>query len=279
MKPIFKVLPLTLLLSLGACGKYWGNYYGKTDNYAEPIGQSMVTQNATVYSKGLECVGNQLIQHQIMPETMTVGRILDYTGKDDLETGKRLTQGAALMAMSALGKAKIPMVERFDTSVTEFELKMKDNKLVANSINGDQRPYQPIIAGSLPGSKYTLIGGITELNYNIRSNDVDALVDVVSGGLRYYVMNVAMDVRLVETETLRVVATRSYQKQIIGREIRAGVFKFFDDKLLDVGIGERSLEPMQLAVRSITELAVYDLLNDLYPIPRASCDALMGAVE
>jgi curli production assembly/transport component CsgG/holdfast attachment protein HfaB len=275
MKKILKPVSCVLLLSLSGCGKY----YGATDNYVTPIGTSMVTQNSTVYSKALECLGTQMVQNNIVPSTMTVGRILDYTGKDDLETGKRLTQGAALMAMSALGKAKVPQVERFDTSITEFDLKMKDNKLVANSIPGDQRAYQPIIAGSLPGSKYTLIGGITELNYNIRSNDVDAMWDIASGGLRFYVMNVAMDVRLVETETLKVVATRSYQKQIIGREIRAGVFKFFDNKLLDVGVGERSLEPMQLAVRSISELAVYDLLNDLYQIPKASCDAIIGPVE
>lgn len=275
MKKFIKIPLSLLLINLTACG----NYVGKTDNYAVPIGNSMVTQNATNYSKGLECLGDQMKQAQFVPDTMTVGRVLDYTGKDDLETGKRITQGAALMFMSALGKAQVPQVERFDTSVTEFELRMKDNKLVSNSIPGDDRVFQPIIAGVLPSSKYTIIGGITELNYNIRSNDANAFFDVVSGGLRYYVMNVAMDVRVVETETLRVVATRSYQKQIIGREIQAGVFKFFDDKLLDIGVGERSLEPMQLAVRSISELAVYDLLNDLYQIPKATCDNIIASAE
>jgi curli biogenesis system outer membrane secretion channel CsgG len=210
---------------------------------------------------------------------MTVGRVLDYTGKDDLETGRRLTQGATLMVISALAKAGIPQVERFDTSVNEFELKMKDNKLVKNSIDGDKRVYQPIIAGSLVGSKYTIMGGITELNYNIRSNDMNAFFDFASGGLRYYVMNVAMDFRLVETETLKIVSNVSYQKQIIGREVQAGVFEFFDEKLLDLSVGERSLEPMQLAIRSISELAVYDLLNDLYKIPRAHCYDLTVAKE
>lgn len=279
MRLLVKTLPVVLLLSLSGCDKYWGKYHSQTDNYALPIGGSMVTQNATVYSQKLECVGDYINKQKIVPGTMSVGRILDYTGKDDLETGKRLTQGAALMMMSAIGKAKIPQVERFDTSISEFELKMKDNKLVANSIPGDDRVYQPIVAGSLKGSRYTVIGGITELNYNIRSNDVSALVDIASGGLRYYVMNVAMDIRLVETESLKIVATRSYQKQIIGREVRAGVFKFFGDRLLDVGIGERSLEPMQLAVRSISELAIYDIIKDLYQIPPDACDAVAGHVE
>lgn len=255
-------------LSLGGCSSFLND----DGNYVAPLGTSPVTSNSTIYSDALFCLGNTMSSFKEKPETIAVGRILDYTGKDDLDTGKRITQGAALMAMSALGKAKFPQVERFDTSVTEFELKMKDNKLVANSRENDKRPYEPIVAGSLPGSKYTLMGGITELNYNIRSYDGEAFVDFISGGIRYYVMNVAMDFRLVETTTLKVVATRSYQKQIVGREIQAGVFKFFDNKLLDVGAGERSLEPMQLAVRAIVELAVYDLLNDVYLFPKYSCD-------
>jgi curli production assembly/transport component CsgG/holdfast attachment protein HfaB len=267
------------LLVLSACGSYFGNYWTPTGNYAKPIGQSRVTNNKTSYSETLKCLAHTMREKKIKPDTMTVGRVLDYTGKDDLETGRRLTQGATLMVISALAKAGIPQVERFDTSINEFELKMKDNKLVKNSIDGDKRVYQPIIAGSLVGSKYTIMGGITELNYNIRSNDMNAFFDFASGGLRYYVMNVAMDFRLVETETLQIVSNVSYQKQIIGREVQAGVFEFFDEKLLDLSVGERSLEPMQLAIRSISELAVYDLLNDLYKIPRAHCYDLTVAKE
>lgn len=268
---LFRTISCLSLLALGACGDYFGNYWTPTGNYAKPIGQSRVTNNKTSYSETLKCLAHTMREQKIKPDTMTVGRVLDYTGKDDLETGRRLTQGATLMVISALAKAGIPQVERFDTSVNEFELKMKDNKLVKNSIEGDKRVYQPIIAGSLVGSKYTIMGGITELNYNIRSNDMNAFFDFASGGLRYYVMNVAMDFRLVETETLKIVSNVSYQKQIIGREVQAGVFEFFDEKLLDLSVGERSLEPMQLAIRSISELAVYDLLNDLYKIPRDHC--------
>lgn len=268
-----KLLLITVLVPLlSSCGSLMGNYWTKTDNYVKPIGKSLVTDNNTIYSGSLQCVAGEVRKANIPQSIITVGNILDYTGKDDLETGRRLTQGASLMVISALAKAGVPQVERFDTAVSEFELKMKDSKLIKNSIPGDKRVYQPIKAGSLVGSKYVIIGGITELNYNIRSNDVDALFDIVSGGLRYYVMNVAMDLRLVNTETLEIKSIVSYQKQIIGREVQAGVFEFFDEKLLDVGIGERSLEPMQLAVRSIAELAVHDIVSDLYQIPRSHCN-------
>ena len=39
-------------------------------------------------------------------------------------------------------------------------------------------------------------------------------------------MNIGIDLRLVDTSTLEVVDVISYQKQIIGREVSAGVFDF-----------------------------------------------------
>lgn len=244
-------------------------------NYTTPIGSAPVLGNPTPYTAALTCLGVEMQLRNVGPATVTVGKILDYTGKDDLETGKRLTQGAALMAMSALGKAGVPQVERFDTSVTELELKFADNKLVADP--EDAQGYRRVLAGQLEGSDYHIIGGITEMNYNIRSNDAELLFDLVSIGARVYVMNVGIDLRIVDTRTLRVVDTVSYQKQIIGRELTAGIFEFFDDKLLDVGGGERSLEPIQLAVRSVVERGMFELVRDLHKLPRNVCgDQLYG---
>ncbi len=250
--------------------------YTKQGNYAEPLGGAPVLNNPTPYTQALLCMHDHFEGFgSEPPKTISVGKILDYTGKDDIETGRRLTQGAALMAMSALGKAGIPQVERFDTSVTELELKFADNKLIGDK--AQQGGIRRIVAGEIPGSAYHLIGGITELNYNIRSNEGEVLYDIVSLGARYYVMNIGLDLRLVHTKSLKVVNTVSYQKQIIGRELRAGLFEFFDGKLLDLGFGERSLEPMQLAVRSVIERAVFELMRDLNRLPEKACaDRLYG---
>ena len=250
--------------------------YATEGNYADPIGSAPVLNNPTPYTEALYCMGEHFRGEEApVPHTISVGKILDYTGKDDIETGRRLTQGAALMAMSALGKAGIPQVERFDTSVTELELKFADNKLIgdAEEAGGVRR----LIAGEIPGSGYHLIGGITELNYNIRSNEGEVLYDIVSFGARYYVMNIGLDLRLIHTKSLRVIETVSYQKQIIGRELRGGLFEFFDGKLLDLGLGERSLEPIQLAVRSVVERAVFELMRELNHLPNDACaDRLYG---
>ena len=245
-----------------------------TGNYASPIGGAPVLGNPTPYTGALTCLSLEMAMKNVGAATVTVGKILDYTGKEDLETGKRLTQGAALMAMSALDKARIPQVERFDTSVTELELKFADNKLIGDP--SSEKGYRAILAGQIEGSDYHLIGGITEMNYNIRSNNAEVLFDLVSASGRYYVMNVGIDLRLVNSRTLRVVDTVSYQKQIIGRELRAGLFEFFGNKVLDVGLGERSLEPIQLAVRSVVERATFELMRELHKLPRTACADLLN---
>jgi curli biogenesis system outer membrane secretion channel CsgG len=238
--------------------------------FANYVSNYPVIANPTPYTQALYCLGHQ-ISRQPSANLLAVGNVADYTGKDDLETGKRLTQGAALMVMSALSKAGIPMVERFDTSVAETELKYANNKLIGDG----KGPYRKIMSGSLPGSTHHIIGGITEINYNIRSNSADALYDLLSATVKLYVLNIGIDLRMVDTQSLRVTRVVSYQKQVLGREVRAGLFEFFGGKLLDIGLGERSLEPIQLAVRSVIERGVYEMTRDLYAVPASACDAYL----
>ena len=60
-------------------------------------------------------------------------RIADCTGKAEDSGGREVTQGASLMAISALAKAGAPLVERYDTSVSELELKYANNKLISDT--------------------------------------------------------------------------------------------------------------------------------------------------
>ena len=187
------------------------------------------------------------------------------------------------MAMSAFNKAGARLVERFDTSVTELELRYANNRLIGQE--GDEN-VRRIYAGQMPGSDFYFVGGITELNYNIRSMGVDAQgghTDARDGvgnvGARLYVMNIALDFRLIDTRTLEVVDVISYQKQIIGRELRAGVFSFFDDTIIDIAAGERALEPVQLAVRAGVERAVVEVMSRFYNVSDSSICAEAIAAE
>lgn len=258
-------------LALGACVS---PFAGSDGRYAVPLGTAPVISNETPYSAGLRCLaGYAMASNRSL--RVAVGQIADYTGKEEYEGGRRVTQGAALMAMSALSKTGVRLVERFDTSVAELELKYANNRLIGDS---NDASFRAITAGQFPGSDYYLVGGITELNYNIRSVGADAFAsdpaaEGAKGQLGYkaYVMNVALDLRLVDTKTLEVVDVISYQKQIIGREISAGVFDFLNGNIIDVGVGERALEPIQLAVRSVIERGVMEMVGRQLGVDPQAC--------
>ncbi len=258
-----------------------------TGRYTAPIGGSPVISNETPYSAALRCMAGYTAQR---PIRIAVGQIADYTGKSESDnSGRKITQGAALMAMSALSKAGVHLVERFDTSVAEMELKYANNRLIGadTAAPAGGADYRQIIAGSIPGSDYYLVGGITELNFNIRS--VGASADggeTATNGLKgqsggnMYVMNVGIDLRLVDTKTLQVVDVISYQKQIIGHQVSVGVFDFLGANFFDASVGESALEPIQLAVRSTIERAVLEMTSRLYHTSgncSAATDPLAGA--
>lgn len=245
---------------------------GFDGRYAEPIGNAPVTPNPTPYTEALVCLANSAQAQGRASPVIAVGRISDYMGAGNPEGGgPALTQGASLMAISAFSKAGIRQVEVFDTSVAELELRYANNRLLGDAAEDDG--FRQIYAGSMLGSQYFIQGGITELNFNIRSQGLDFLggdrIDSDPTGVfngRLYVMNVAIDLRMVDSRTREVVDVISYQKQIIGREVSAGVFSFWGDAVIDISTGGRSLEPIQLAVRSLIERAVLEFSSTLYGI-------------
>ncbi len=278
----FLAMPLVATLSaiaLTGCVSPTADSVGR---YTAPIGDAPVIANETPYSAALRCFSSYTARR---PLRIAVGQIADYTGKMESDnSGKKLTQGAALMAMSALSKAGVPLVERFDISVAEMELKYANNKLITDDRQSEQPgDYRKILAGSIPGSDYYLVGGITELNFNIRSLGANGdgggtSTNSLKGtaGANMYVMNVGLDLRLVNTDTLEVVDVISYQKQIIGRQEQVGAFDFLGQTFFDASAGESALEPIQLAVRSVTERAVLEMISRLCKTPGNSCASGLG---
>lgn len=238
-------------------------------NYVAPFDGAEVIENTTRYTKALQCLAPRL--RAIERNRFAVGSIKDFTGKEDLVNGKRLTQGAALMVISALGQAGVPLVERFDTSITGMELKYADNKLITDTPEAGNGAYRRLFSGSIPGSDYYLIGGITEVNYNIRSGALDSSIKFVSTGARYFVMSIGVDLRLVNTKTLEVANIQSLQKQIIGTELRGGFVRLFDSGLVDISSSERTQEPIQRGVRMVLEQAVFNMLSEVYGLNGNAC--------
>lgn len=237
----------------------------KEAEYVAALDGASVVENKTRYSQALECLKPIIGGNAPTAKRFAVGRVNDFTGKEDLTNGKRMTQGAALMVISALAKTGVPIVERFDTSISDMELKYSDNKLITDEPNSSS--HRKIFSGSLPGSDYHIVGGITEVNYNIRSGSLESSIRFIGAAARYFVMNVAVDLRVVNTKTLEVINTQSLQKQIIGTELSGGYFRLFTDGLVDINAAERTQEPIQKAVRMVIEQAVFNMVTDINNMP------------
>jgi len=272
LRLLVKVLAVAALSACSAIPSF------NTDNYVEPVNGASVMPNTTTYTKELDCLGDYIDTNKLMPVRIAVGHIDDFTGKMDVTNGRRITQGAALMAISAVARTHLPIVERLDVSTSEMEFKYTDNKLIGdNKILPDhsvqkEPGFRKTFAGSVLGSDYHIIGGITEVNYNIRSGSLDSTLKYWGVSGRYAVLNVAVDLRLVNTRTLEVVDVVSFQKQIIGTEIRTGVFSFFSDQssVLDINAAEKTQEPVQRAVRMVVEHGVFELISKLYKVPETN---------
>ena len=244
-----------------------------------------VTINETPTTHALYCLNEQLSERRVR---ISVGDIKDLTGKfSELDGGYRIPQSATLMAITALSKLHpIRIVERTDLTVFDFELGMGgkgvlgDGKGAWKDSNGKRVNYRATQIGQVVGSDYFITGGVTKLDYDIFSGGAELVVNGIGGGMRKYVLNIAADLRLVDTRTLEVVKIVPVQKQVVGFETKAGIFKFFDSHLVDLSMGEKSQEPLSLGVRQLMEVGVTILMGHVYNVDSATVDnCITGSSE
>lgn len=253
-------------------------------NYVTPTGDALATDNQTAYSGSLFCLADNAHRRGWTAPRIAVGQIGDLTGKSSLDEGAKVTQGASLFAITALGKAGLPVVERLDSSVSDIELNYAKQHLLSDSperAGVDPNNYRKIFAGQIAGSGYYIVGGVTELNNNIKSTGhqlavssaaTSALGQAGQGQItsRKYVLNVGVDLRLVNSRTQEVVKTVSFQKQILGHETDGTLGGSKSRKILGLNGGTSAIEPIQAGVRALIELGVYQLADYVYTGKRGS---------
>ncbi len=254
-----------------------------------------VRDNRSPMEAALACFGDQLVAANGKPTVIGVGEVRDYTGKYSINEGNAITQGGSLMVFSALGKIGGPLriAERFDPTIAERELGYTDRRQLGNGlvheVNGERVPWLPYFGGTIAQSDYYIVGGITEVNYNIRSGGAQVTINNLGPEARVFTQSVAIDLRIVDTRSLLVLKTVSLTKQFTGYEIGAGVFRFFGTELFDINIGAKGQEPLQLGIRTALEEGVLRLVasvKDLDPsicmsqkldtIPSEAADELRG---
>lgn len=241
------------ILALGACSAT--SIYPKTG--VSPVVGMPVTSNDTPYSMCLQALSQ--VPASNLP-VFAVGEIADKTGQVDQTTNSMvLTQGVTEMMISALAKTKrAHLVERFDLRIPLAEAKMVQQKIT------DQPPER---TAPIRASDFVVMGAITELNYNILSEGAGLFVSGIGAAARTVVINVGLDVRVVNSRTFTVSYVSSLQKQIYGFEVEANVFRFFGSRLVEFDAGRIQNEPLQLGVRSVVEMSVYQIMTDFLKLP------------
>jgi curli biogenesis system outer membrane secretion channel CsgG len=236
-------------------------------------------RNYTPLESAFGCLANTLREKKQPVVAIAVGDVKDYTGKYNQNEGSAITQGGALMVYSALGKLGnvVQIQERFDTRIAELELAYTDRRQLGDGRSHPVEegkpavPWVPYFGGSILRSQYYIIGGITEVNYDIHSGGFDGAISNVGAKRRTYTMNVGVDLRIIDTRTLVVAKTVSLQKQIKGEEVGAGVYRFFGTELLDLTVGAKNQEPLQLGVRTTIEQSVLELIAAVYGVDANDC--------
>ncbi len=235
--------------------------------------------NRTPMDAVFACYGDGLPVKGRAP-VIGVGDVKDYTGKFSNVEGNAITQGGALMVYSALGKLgeRVGLAERFDPAIAERELVYTDKRQLGDGEahalpgkNGRFVKWVPYFGGSIVGSDYFIVGGITELNYNIRSGGAEIGVNNVGPKLRTFTQSVAVDLRIVDTRSLMIRKTVTLTKQFVGYDTGFGTFRFFGSDLFDVNIGAKGQEPLQLGVRTTLEEATLRLVGAVLRSDPESC--------
>jgi curli production assembly/transport component CsgG/holdfast attachment protein HfaB len=232
----------------------------------KPLVVYPVTSNDTPYSQCLRKL--QTVPASNLP-VFAVGEVADKTGQVQYydKAGNNLTQGAAEMVMSALYKTgKAHLVERYDLRIPLAEVKLAEQNRLS-------RPVDQF--GKLPATDFIIVGALTELNYNIVTSGASLRIAGVGGGARMAVVNVAMDLRVINSKNFAVSYVSTLQKQIYGYEVSADVFRFWDSTLVELEAGHVRNEPLQLGVRSVAEMAVYQIMTDFLRLPRDPSCALV----
>jgi curli production assembly/transport component CsgG/holdfast attachment protein HfaB len=231
--------------------------YGNASG-VEPLVTFPVTRNLTPYSSCLENLG-ELKGYKSVP-VVSVGEVSDKTGtfeKDGLS--RELTQGTTEMVISALYKTgKVKLQERWDIRVPLAEMKLASQNMLAGRKAEDYK---------VRASDFVIVGALTELNYNIVSGGLGLSISGIGANTRAVIINVALDLRVVNPRTLDVVYVTSLQKQIYGVEVGANVFRFFGTELVEFEAGSKRNEPLQLGVRSVVEMGVYQIMTDFLKLP------------
>jgi len=142
-------------------------------NYVSTTGDALATDNQTAYSGSLFCLADTAHRRGWTAPRMAVGRIADMTGKSNLDEGAKVTQAPRSSPLRPLARPGCLSWSAWNSSVSEIELNYAKQHLLSDTPERagiDPNNYRKTLAGQIAGSGYYIVGGVTELNNNIKSS-------------------------------------------------------------------------------------------------------------
>lgn len=224
------------------------------------------------YKPALQCLATQLNPEQ-KATSIGVGYLLDRTGRDSYSqesaAGKFLGQGGDDMLITALAETGMKVVG-FNPAFRQA-LDWQLPKMIAGR--------QPVLV-TLPD--ILVEGSFTSLDFG-SSNVKELYVFGIGGGTRAYHLRYSMDIRATSMPGGRapggeILATLALEKDVIGRENRAGVASFFgsfgDSTYVEFNINTQKREMLQYSQRYMVSRAAFGIVADLWNI--TACDEILA---
>jgi curli production assembly/transport component CsgG len=177
-----------------------------------------------------------------------------YKPTPDSSFSTAVTQGAGSVLVKALADSQwfVPVErEGLQNVLTERRIV---RALESQKANGNN------LAGLLPSS-IILDGGIISYETNVRTGGAGARYIGVGASEQYRTDQVSVNLRAVDAQTGRILASVSTTKSVYSYALDANVFRFVSfQNLLEVEVGYTRNEPAQLCVMSAIEAAVVHLI-------------------
>jgi curli biogenesis system outer membrane secretion channel CsgG len=223
------------------------------------------------YKPALECLASQLTPEQ-KATSIGVGYLLDRTGRDSYSqesaAGKFLGQAGDDMLITALAETGMKIVG-FNPAFRQA-LDWQLPKMMAGG--------QPVMV-TLPD--ILVEGSFSSLDFG-SSNVRELYVFGIGGGTRAYHLRYSMDIRATSMPGGRipggeVLATLALEKDVIGRENRAGIASFFgtfgDSTYVEFNINTQKREMLQYSQRYMVSRAAFGIVADLWDI--TACNEIL----
>ena len=174
---------------------------------------------------------------------------------------------------------KVPNVSSFSTAVSQAITEMGVRAALKspqwfsvlerkgiNYLNMERKILQQTTSGTfspLEAADYVILGGVSQFERDIATGGTGVRLLGIGAATQYAVDSTVVDLRVIDPVNGRVVCAVSASKRIFSYEVRANVFKFVDEDLLEGEIGGDDIEPADLCVREAIEKAMFMVAAEL----------------